>query len=125
MKTIWVMYLLVFVSMFLFFGTGCEDNDDVTICNKIIGKWVEEEPLLYDGISDTIVFTENNKVEKHFLFNGWRYEVEECKTVMFTKNEDRIEKNIEFISDDRLMFYNFIDRSITNEIKNIAFKKMN
>lgn len=125
MKTIRLKILFIITCLFLSVGVGCDSDDDISICHKLIGEWVEEEPLLYDGISDTIVFTENNLVEKHFLFNGWRYEVEECETVIFTNNEDRIEKNIEFISDDRLVFYNFIDRSITNEIKNITFKKIN
>ena len=121
MKTIGFKHLFILICSCL----SCDNDDDVAICNKIIGKWVEEAPLLFDGISDTIVFTENNLVEKHFLFKDWRYEVEECETLIFTNREDRIEKNIEFLSDDRLVFYNFIDRSVTNEIKNITFKKIN
>lgn len=106
-------------------GVGCDKDDDIKICDKLIGEWVEEDPLLYDGISDTIVFTENNIVEKHFFFNGWKYEVENCDNIIFTKLEDKYERKVEFISDDRIVIYNFIDRLLSNEIKDITFVKMN
>ncbi len=125
MKTLQFRCLFIITCLFLSIGAGCDKDDEMTSCDKLIGKWVEEDPLLYDGISDTIVFTKNNIVEKHFFFKGWMYEAKECDTITFTHLDDKFEKKIEFISDDKIIFYNFIDRSLTNEIKNITFIKIN
>jgi len=125
MKTLGLKHLFILIFACLSVCVGCDNEDDIKICDKLIGEWVEEDPLLYDGISDTIVFTENNIVEKHIFFSGWKYEVENCDNIIFTNLEDKYEKKIEFISDDRLVIYNFIDRLLTNEVKDITFIKLN
>ena len=126
MKTLRFKHLLILICGFMSLASSCDkDEDDITICHKLTGEWVEEDPLLYDGISDTIVFTANNLVKKHVFFNGWKYEVKKCTTITFTHLEDKYEKKIEFISDDRIVFYNFIDRLLTNEVKDIKFIKIN
>ena len=124
MKTIRFKHLFILICVSISLGAGCNKDDEITSYDKLIGKWVEEDPLLYDGISDTIVFTKNNLIEKHFFFKGWIYKVKECDTITFTHLEDKFDKKIEFISDDKIVLYSFIDRLLTSEVKNITFIKI-
>ena len=46
------------VSAVFFFGLGCTSDDPMPASkDKITGTWIEKNPELFDGVSDTIVFT--------------------------------------------------------------------
>lgn len=92
--------------------------------DKLVGTWVEKNPEMFDGISDTLVFTDDLTVKKHFYFNGWKYTISN-DTITFKK--ENVTKSFSFlcITGNEIVFYNFIDRSITSQVKDIYFTKIN
>ncbi len=90
---------------------------------SIIGTWIEKSPGLFDGISDTIIFTEDELIRKHFYFEGWSYTIS-SDSISFQKDE-KIRKYLYSISkNNEMIIYNFLDRSITCVVKDIQFIKI-
>ena len=105
---------------------SCSKNDDVTLLendNKLVGTWIEKNPELFDGIMDTIVFTKYGLVKKHIVFDGWCYSAT-SDTIAFRKDEKTIKCAYTITNDDELTIYNFIDRLITQQVKNMQFVRI-
>ena len=103
-----------------------DENEESTICERLIGEWVEVEEglLIYDDFIDTIVFTRDGFIEKHFFYGEWKYEVTDCEETLFSLNDDTFAMHtIEFVSDEKIIIHNFRDRTIASVIKNISFVK--
>ncbi len=117
-----MMNLLLIIVVFMI-GLGCSEEEPEPSKDKIIGTWIEKNPELFDGISDTIVFLEDASVKKHFYFDGWSYTTS-TDTISFQKDE--IIKKFLFSTADEneMVIYNFIDRSITSQVKDIQFTKI-
>lgn len=114
---------LILISIFLI-GACCSKNDSESIKDKLVGTWVERNPEMFDGISDTLVFTDDFIVKKHFYFNGWKFSLYN-DTISF-QNEGVIKKySFSYNNVNELIIYNFLDRSITSQVKNIYFTKIN
>jgi len=97
--------------------------------SRLTGTWAEKYPELWDGISDTIVFTDNFKVEKHIYFDGWNYNKMNDSTILFQNDNPTLRRhygffNFEFLNDKEIVIYNFLDRKITSVVKNIHFIKI-
>jgi hypothetical protein len=104
-------------------GSGCE-KDSISVQDKLIGTWIETYPNHFDGIQDTIVFTDDYLIEKHFFFNGFNYSIENDSIIFY--NSELSEKYLfELQNMNQLEIYKFIDRSITSQVKNIKFEKLN
>lgn len=114
--------LLAFASMLL---ASCEKDEKEFSKNEtnIIGTWVETYPELFDGVSDTIAFAKDSLINKHFYFNGWNYLVT-LDTISFTKDGKRINFLYSVIDEDNIVIYDFLDRSITTQVKDIQFTKV-
>ncbi|HET8829820.1 MAG TPA: hypothetical protein VFM79_10790 [Pelobium sp.] len=136
MKNLKLFGLLLFISASIM---GCSKETEIknfTATEKqLLGNWVEKEPYnengrYYggdDGTCDTLVFTNNNKVELYFPLQGWGYKVIGQETILFTNEQTKEEKNFVYAIDENgeLTIYNFVDRSITARVKNITFVRLN
>jgi hypothetical protein len=112
---------LILISIFLI-GVCCSKKDTESIKDKLVGTWIERNPELFDGISDTLVFTDDFVVRKHFYFNDWKFSIHN-DTISF-QNEGVIRNFVfSYNSANELIIYNFLDRSITAQVKNISYTK--
>ena len=107
------------IILFSFFA--CEDEEIKTIEEQIIGTWIEKEPFT-DGICDTIVFKENNTIGLYFPVVGWDYKIISNDSIVFINQPEFLQGfNFTLFGSDELIVYNFYDRTITNNVKNIPF----
>ena len=103
-----------------------QTNNEIsyTTKNKFIGTWVEKYPLQYDRISDTIVFNPDSTVSKYVNFNNWGYRLKNDSIQFINPTQGR---NYSFhftaISDSEIVINNFIDRLVSNQVKNITYIK--
>ncbi len=112
------------VSAVFFFGLGCTSDDPKPASkDKITGTWIEKNPELFDGVSDTIVFTEDALIRKHFYFAGWSYSTS-SDTISFQKEETIKKFTYSTEKENEMVIYNFIDRLITSQVKDIPFIKI-
>lgn len=114
--------LFLTISVFMM-GFGCSKDEPKPSKDKIIGTWVEKNPELFDGISDTIIFTEESLVKKHFYFEGWSYIIF-TDTILFQKDESIKKFPYSTANENEMIIYNFLDRSITSQVKDIQFTKI-
>lgn len=88
------------------------------------GTWVEKFPSQFDGIRDTITFDYDLNVKNHFYFKDWKYKVKNQSIVFYSQITER-SFEYKIINNKEIQINNFIDRSLTLEIKNIIFTKTN
>ena len=104
--------------------------------NKLAGTWIEKYPEKFDGISDTLVLGNDMIVRKWFIFDGRKYYVINdtsiynqtdtfYHTITFYSNSRFDKFHISYPGENEIVIYNFLDRSITSQIKNIYFIKIN
>jgi len=120
MKTTWILL------SFIMFLTSCQkDRSEETIKEKLIGTWIEKKPYS-DGLCDTLIFN-NYSVQLYFPFDGWSYNIPTNDSIVFTNQEKTSIRGFNFIlhNDSELIICNFVDRGITENIKNIIFIKNN
>jgi hypothetical protein len=91
--------------------------------NPLIGMWKEKTPY-HDGICDTIVFNENGVIEKYFPFIGSSYVISHDNKLTVSSNGKPTLDFEYLLRGDTLTVFNFMDRSATQEIKNISFVKI-
>lgn len=116
------MFYLSVIMFLIVCGTSCQKEKSGIF--NISGVWVEKSPEKFDGISDTIVFMNDLSVKKHFLFNNWQYVIYN-DTILFRQGDMRMKFHFSSINSNEIVIYNFIDRSITTQIKDIYFIKPN
>ena len=114
---------LILISIFLI-GVCCSKKDSESLKDKLVGTWVERNPEMFDGISDTLVFTDDFSVRKHFYFNGWKFNLNN-DSISFHKEGEIKNFLFSYNNLNELIIYNFLDRSITSQVKNIYFTKIN
>ncbi len=112
-------YLFLLISIFLL-GTYCSKEDP----DPLIGTWIEKYPEKWDGISDTIVFTKDFLIEKHFIYKGFNYEYKN-DSITFFNSYKRRSYLINFLNSNEIVIYNFLDRLATSVEKDIHFLKEN
>ena len=119
------MNKIILISLCLAFFS-CSKNDDDTLLqndSKLVGTWIEKNPEMFDGIMDTIVFTKDALVKKHIVFDGWCYSAI-SDTIVFGKDGKEIKCAYTISNDNELTIYNFIDRLITQDVKNMQFVRI-
>ncbi|MDI9363632.1 MAG: hypothetical protein QM541_01680 [Flavobacterium sp.] len=131
-------YLVLTIFLVAILLPSCGKKDDTVSPNTIsnetkikystekefVGTWIEKYPLQYDRISDTIVFTPDSTVSKYIHFNNWGYRVKN-DTIQFINPTQGRNYSFHFtpISDSEIVFNNFIDRLVSQQVKNITYVK--
>lgn len=111
---------------FLLIASNCSKEfieGYLVLDNKLVGTWIEKNPEMFDGIMDTIVFTKDALVKKHIVFDGWCYSAI-SDTIVFGKDGKEIKCAYTISNDNELTIYNFIDRLITQDVKNMQFVRI-
>ncbi|GLR16482.1 hypothetical protein GCM10007940_10970 [Portibacter lacus] len=99
-----------------------EVKEEVKDSFDIVGLWVEKFPELFDGVPDTIVFTEDLKIGKHFFYTDYNYRQTTDSLILF--NDERTRWfTYEFSDSSEVIIYNFLDRSTSDADKDISFLK--
>lgn len=108
----------LFVAIFL---QGC-DNDQNEF--SIRGTWVEVDSEEWDGIGDTVTFTERGFIEDDFFFTGWEYAFESDVLTLFTDTASNTFQ-VKVISDQEMIIMNYHQRFYGAVVKNVRYKKLN
>jgi hypothetical protein len=99
---------------------SCTSNIDIQ------GTWIEKYPLKFDSVGDTLVFSKNGTIENHFYFKTWNYQLLDNNLIF---SNSFLNKTLTFsvvnIKSNEIEIQNFIDRSITSNVKNIVYTKIN
>jgi hypothetical protein len=117
--------ILISFGIIAFMSFSCEEDKNIDSTDKqLIGSWCELEPC-NDGFCDTITFNKDNTIGLYYPLEGYSYELITKDSLIITNELGFVMGNrFTFIETDILLIYNFIDRSITNEVKNIKFSKL-
>lgn len=109
----------------LIVGIGCKKEHKNVTNSILIGTWIEKAPC-NDGICDTIVFREDNTVGSYIPFDEWKYYISTNDSMTFYNSKKSLYLGfaIKIKNYNELTIYNFVDRSITQEIKDITFTKI-
>jgi len=90
---------------------------------SIVGTWVEKYPELRDKISDTLVFTSDSIVYKHWYFNGAKFRIENDTIVLYSAM-DTLAREIQFVNEKEFFIFNFLDRFFAQKAENIYYIKI-
>jgi len=120
------IFMLLLPLCVVILGAGCEKEKDFDTKSQLLGEWVEQEPFS-DGVCDTIIFKEDNTIDLYNPIEGWTYSLPSSDTIAFTDpTRPRTQKcHFMFTNENKLTLFNFWDRTITSQIKDITFKKIN
>jgi len=116
-----IILLFGFLTLIVF---GCEEDEKSENFEELlIGMWIEQEPYT-DGVCDSIIFNEDNTIGLYYPLTGWDYKIA-SKDSLVIINPFGVERccYYELIERDKLIVYNFLDRTITNQVKDITFKR--
>lgn len=105
--------------------TTIQENDTSEIV--FVGTtWVEKFPEKFDKIADTIQFNTNGSVSKYFLFDKWHYQIK-SDSIIFRDTTQLNKRPFAFayikVSINEIIINNFIDRLISQQVKNITYIK--
>lgn len=105
--------------------TTIQENDTSEIV--FVGTtWVEKFPEKFDKIADTIQFNTNGSVGKYFLFDKWNYQIK-SDSIIFRDTTQLNKRPFAFaytkVSSNEIIINNFIDRLISQQVKNITYIK--
>jgi hypothetical protein len=118
MKKIYIIILLLSV----FFLITCNKKEEIINSGGIIGAWEEKMPYV-DGICDTIVFTNDNRVEYYRPLEGFTYTVFNDTIHFFTN--DRMPLKCQFLlEEETLTIFKFIPNSDAPVFSDISFTKI-
>ena len=137
MKLINILATIIIVML----AMSCEDEKTIVKpiveCDEgdyacyLIGTWIRL-PDEYYKYADTIEFTEDFKVKKHFFFDDWCYEFSvgiigkdsiRIDTLYFDENDSRGRWLLQFLSNEEVIFHGF-DRRATASVKEMNYIKV-
>lgn len=142
-----VFYSLILVTLLLMGATSCEKempvpapfptlNDTTPLTNeeRIFGVWAEDINEDEDGVCDTLIFHPNGSVSAVALFDEWKYQLSE-ERILFYKDPcynyppqlisgDSLTFRYSFVSNDTIVFYNFLTLSVAAMIYNVKYHKI-
>ncbi|HUH74813.1 MAG TPA: hypothetical protein VLZ75_10485 [Chitinophagales bacterium] len=99
--------------------------EDSINAKRIIGSWVVTNPELTYGRIDTIVFTGDYRVEKHFFFNGWKYYVSDNRIEFYNDEKgSRIWYPYLIENSNKMILYRFIHGATSSYDIDIPFTKI-
>lgn len=101
---------------------------------SILGVWVEDINKDEDGVCDTLTFYPNGTVSAVALFDQWKYQLSD-ERILFYKDPnysyppqlisgDSLTYRYSFISEDTIVFYNFLTLSFANMIFDVKYYKI-
>lgn len=105
-------------------GEFQEELFDSNVPQFIIGTWIEKNPELFDGVSDTLEFGDDNIIYKYFLFKNSSYSFKN-DTLYIDTGTLQFLFHVSVISNEEIIINGFLDRLITENVKNIPFIKIN
>jgi hypothetical protein len=113
------------IFLILFYSCESIENKESTLEDKLIGSW-KEQPPYHDGHCDTLVFKSDSTIDKYIPLIGRRYQIISNDSLLIwnTFYNKYFGFDIELYGDTLLKIYNFLDRSATQDEKNITFKKI-
>jgi hypothetical protein len=113
------------IFLILFYCCESIENKESTIEDKIIGSW-KEQPPYHDGRCDTLVFKSDSTIDKYIPLIGRRYQIISNDSLLIWNYYYNNYMGFDFVlyGDTLLKIYNFLDRSATQDEKNITFKKI-
>ena len=142
-----VFYSLILVMLLLMGAISCEketpipaplptqsDTTPLTNEEKILGVWAEDINEDEDGVYDTLVFHPNGSVSAVALFDEWKYQLSD-ERILFYKDPnynyppqlisgDSLTFRYSFVSNDTIIFYNFLTLSVAAMIYNVKYHKI-
>lgn len=142
-----VFYSLILVMLLLMGAISCEketpipaplptqsDTTPLTNEEKILGVWAEDINDDEDGVYDTLVFHQNGSVSAVALFDEWKYQLSD-ERILFYKDAnynyppqlisgDSLTFRYSFVSNDTIVFYNFLTLSVAAMIYNVKYHKI-
>ena len=93
----------------------------------LIGEWVVN-PYMSQGVednyTDTLLFTAEGIIEKHFFLSGSQYSILNDTTLKIENTHGVYNIIFKYYPPRGIMFYHFWDNSATEVIKNIYYEKI-
>jgi hypothetical protein len=117
-KTLIALMLLGLIGI-----NACEDDKDVSQFNQLIGTWVEKAPYT-DGICDTLRFTATKTIELYTPLQGYKFDLVQKNKISIYNSVNSNEFFFTLTENEELEIFNFIDRTVTENVKNITFVKL-
>jgi hypothetical protein len=114
---------LIFVCFFLI---SCDEQNEISQLDRLTGTWIETAPYS-DGICDTLRFTQNKLIELYTPLQGYQFDLTQQNRLIIYNSAIKHDFAIllsENGKKEQLKIYNFIDRSLTDNVKNITFIKL-
>ena len=109
-------------------------SDSANTNISILGVWAEDINEDQDGVYDTLVFHPNGSISAVALFDQWKYQLSDDK-ILFYKDPnysyppqiisgDSLTYRYSFISEDTIVFYNFLTLSVASMIFDVKYHKI-
>lgn len=92
----------------------------------LIGEWAVNASMSFginNNYTDTLLFTDSGSIRKHSVMAGSRYFVLNDSTIRI-ENTYAYTYRFKYYSPNGIMFYNFIDNTVTENIKNIYYERV-
>jgi len=116
-----------FIYLFLiYFLISCDGQKDTYQSDQLTGTWIEIAPYS-DGICDTLRFTQDKLIELYTPLQGYKFDLIQQNKLSIYSTSIKYDFSIllsENGGKEQLEIYNFIDRSLTENVKNIKFVKL-
>jgi len=93
----------------------------------LIGEWAVNASMsenVSSDYNDTLVFTTLGTIGKHSGLAGARYYILNDTTIRFENAGWTSNKTFKYYPPNGIMFYNFIDNTVTENIKNIYYERV-
>ncbi|MBO4654093.1 MAG: hypothetical protein J5644_00925 [Bacteroidales bacterium] len=101
---------------------------------SILGVWAEDINEDEDGVYDTLIFHPDGSISAVALFDQWKYQLSDDK-ILFYKDPnysyppqiisgDSLTYRYSFISEDTIVFYNFLTLSVASMIFDVKYHKI-
>jgi hypothetical protein len=114
---------LIFICLFL---VSCDGQKDISQSDQLTGTWIEIAPYS-DGIRDTLRFTQDKLFELYTPLQGYKFDLTQQNRLSIYSTSIKYDFSISLSENggkEQLEIYNFMDRSLTANVKNISFIKL-
>jgi len=121
MKANFIYFFFVY-----FFLISCDGQKDISQSDQLTGTWIEIAPYS-DGIRDTLRFTQDKLIELYTPLQGYKFDLTQQNRLSIYSTTIKYDFSIllsENGGKEQLEIYNFIDRTLTDNVKNITFVKL-
>jgi hypothetical protein len=117
---------LIFLFFIYFFLVSCDEQKNISQLDLLTGTWVEIAPYS-DGICDTLRFTQDKLIGLYTPLQGYKFDLTQPNRLIIYNSLVKYDFAILLSANgggEQLEIYNFIDRSLTDNVKNIRFTKL-